>query len=65
MTRFQFLDDSGGPIGAHFEVQSEELILHSRGGTIDSANAWNTEYGSALRLLIERIEHSELILAGV
>ena len=65
MTRFQFHDDSGEPIDAHFEVQSEKLILHSRGGTINSANARNTEYGSALRLLLERIEHSDLILAGV
>ena len=65
MTRFQFHDDSGEPIDARFEVQSEELILHSRGGTIDSANARNTQYGLALRLLLERIEHSDLILAGV
>ena len=65
MTRFQFHDDSGEPIDANFEVQSKQLILHSRGGAIDSGNAKNRKYGLALRLLLERIEHSELILADV
>ena len=65
MTKFQFHDDCDAPIDAHFEVQSGELILHSRGGTIGSASARNTQYGPALRLLLERIESSELVLAGV
>ena len=45
MSRYQFHDDSGTSIDSHFEVQSGELILHSRGGTIGSANARNTQYG--------------------
>ena len=65
MSRYQFHDDSGAPIDSHFEVQSGELILHSRGGTIGSANARNTQYGPALRILLERIHRSELTLTGV
>ena len=50
---------------AHFEVQEGELILHSRGGAIGSANAQNTEYGPALRILLERIFQSNMTLVGV
>lgn len=50
---------------AHFEMQGGMLILHSRGGTIGTANAKNTEYGPALRILIERIKRAELMLIGV
>lgn len=63
--RFRFHDDSGVPIDSHFEVRSGELILHSRGGTIGSANARNTQYGLALRILLERIHRSELKVAKV
>ena len=65
MSRYQFHDDSEVPIDSHFDVQSGELILHSRGGTIGSSNARNTKYGLALRLLLERIHRSELTLTGV
>lgn len=66
MTKYRFLDDAGGPIDSHFEVQSHELILHSRGGTIGSPNARNTQYNDALlRMLIDRIRRSELILTEV
>ena len=39
--------------------------MHSRGGTIGTANAQNTEYGPALRILLKRIKRAELMLAGV
>ena len=65
MSIYQFYDDSGAPMDAHFEMQEEMLILHSRGGTIGTANAKNTEYGPALRLLLERIKRAELMLVGV
>ena len=65
MSKFQFRDDSGKPIDSQFEVLSGELILHSRGGTIGSPNARNTQYGLALQLLLERIHRSELKLGGV
>ena len=65
MSNYQFHDDLGAPIDSHFEVQSGALILHSRGGTIGSSNARNTQYGPALRILLERIHRSELTLTGV
>ena len=65
MSRFQFRDHSGELIDSHFEVRSGELILHSRGGKIDSPNARNTQYGLALQMLLERIHCSDLTLAGI
>ena len=65
MTKRPFHDDAGKPIDSHFEVQSNELILHSRGGAKGSPAARNTQYNWALRMLIERIQRSELALVGV
>ncbi|MDE0411661.1 MAG: HNH endonuclease [Gammaproteobacteria bacterium] len=50
---------------AHFEIQDGKLILCSRGGTLGTSNARNTEYGPALRILLKRIERSNLALIGV
>ena len=65
MTLFQFHDDSGRPIDAHFEVQEGKLILHSRSGPIGTARARNTKYSPALQLLLERIDQSDLSLVEV
>ena len=66
MTLYRFHDDSGAAIDAHFEVQSGELILHSRGGTRGSSNERNTDYNSDLLiLLLKRISCSGLTLDGV
>ena len=66
MTLFQFRDDSGEPIDAHYEALPEgTLILHSRGGTIGTPSARNTEYSAALRILLWRIHRSNLTLEGV
>lgn len=62
---YQFHDVSGTPMDAHFEMQGGMLILHSRGGTKGTANAQNTEYGPALRILLKQIKRAELMLAGV
>ncbi len=61
----QIYDDSDAPMDAHFEVQEGELILHSRGGTIGTASARNTQYGPALRILLDRFRQSDLTLVGV
>ncbi len=58
-------NDSGLPLDAHFQTQDGALILHSRGGTIGSRTAQNTEYGPAIRLLLKRIDQSFLELDGV
>ena len=64
MTSYQFHDDSGKPLDAHFEVREGTLILHSRGGAIGSPNVRNTEYSPALRILLKRIDQSALTLTG-
>ena len=66
MALFQFRNDSGEPMDAHYEIPSRgTLILHSSGGKIRTSCARNTEYGSALRMLLERINQSNLVLKGV
>ena len=64
MALYQFCDDSGNPIDSYFEAQSGQLILHSRGGTFGSPQARNTQYNTALRMLLDRISRSELIPLG-
>ena len=61
----KFHDNSGAPLDAHFEAQAGELLMRSRGGTFGTANAQNTEYSPALRILLERIDQSDFRLAGV
>lgn len=65
MRKYQFHDDSGTPIDAHFMVQSGELILLSRGGSRNSIDARNTEYHQALDILLKRTSGPELMLTGV
>ncbi len=64
MSLYQFQDASGVLLDAHFEVRNGKLFLLSRGGTKGAANARNTQYGPALRILLERINQSALSLAG-
>ena len=64
-TRHQFHDDFGAPMDAHFEVQGGQIILHSRGGTIGTPQAQNTEYAQALRNLLVRIQKFDLNLVDV
>ncbi|MDE0533101.1 MAG: HNH endonuclease [Albidovulum sp.] len=65
MALYQVHDDYGSPMDACFETRKGELILHSRGGKIGSKNAQNTEYGPALRMLLKRVQQSNLKLEGV
>ena len=61
----QFQNASGVLIDAKFEVRNGILILRSRGGGKGTSTARNTQYGMALRLLLERISQSTLSLRGV
>ena len=65
MSSHQFRSASGELIDARFEVQDRRLILRSRGGTKGTPTARNTQYGTALRLLLGRIRQSALTLTGV
>lgn len=66
MAVFQFRNAGGQPMDAHYEFSHERhLLMHSRGGTIGAKNARNTEYGQALRILLERTRQSNLELQKV
>lgn len=61
---FQVVDDDGNPLDAHFDLDGADMVFHSRGGTKGSAAALNTDYGRALRLLLDRIERNALGVQG-
>lgn len=61
---FQVVDDNGNLLDAHFDLEGADVIFHSRGGTRGSAAARNTDYGRALRLLLDRIERHSLGVQG-
>ena len=65
MKLHKFQTDSGKLLDAHFETLDGTLILRSRGGAFGSSTAQNTEYGPAFRLLLERIDQSNIELDGV
>jgi hypothetical protein len=51
---FQVLSDDGKPLDAHFDVDGDTLIFHSRGGS-KGKDARNADYSRALRLLLRRL----------
>jgi hypothetical protein len=52
-------------LDAHCDIADQLLIFHSRGGTIGTPNARNTQYSDGLRVLMERIPASTLSLSRV
>lgn len=54
---YQVLADDGSPLDAHFDIEADALIFHSRGGT-KGKNATNIDYARALRLLAQRLAMS-------
>ncbi len=56
---YQVLDDDGQELDAHFDVEGNAIIFHSRGGR-KGAGGQNTEYGKGLRVLLGRIAASDL-----
>ena len=61
---YQVLDDSGQALDAHFELDGQDILFHSRGGAI-GRNHRNASYGPALRLLLRRIDEAKLPLQGI
>ena len=61
---FQVVDDDENLLDAHFDLEGTDVIFHSRGGTRGSAAARNTDYGRALRFLLDRIERNALGVQG-
>lgn len=59
-------DENGFPIDAKIEIVSNAIILQSRGGTKGTKHAKNTDYSTALRLLLARFQYSEsLFVSGI
>ncbi len=62
---YKVLDDDNTPIDASFSVNDGCVFFHSRGGTLNSASARNTEYALGLRLLLSRISESPFEISEV
>lgn len=52
---FQIISDDGSPIDAHFGIESDEVVFHSRGGT-KGKGAINSEYALGLSVLLARLK---------
>lgn len=59
---YQVYDGESVPLDAHYELEDGDIVFHSRGGTKKSGNARNTDYGTALRLLLARIVKSPITI---
>ncbi len=62
---YKLLGNEGILLDAHLEVRGGVIILHSRSGAKGEHNARNTDYGPALRLMLERLEAASLPIEGV
>lgn len=49
-------DDDGLPLDTIIEVEANSVVLQSRGGTMGSPGASNTDYSHGLRLLLRRFQ---------
>lgn len=56
---FQVVSNDGSPIDAHFEIDSNTIVFHSRGGT-KGKGAINSEYAAGLYTLLARLEQASL-----
>ena len=54
---FQIVSDDGNPIDAHFGIESDEIVFHSRGGT-KGKGAINSEYALGLSVLLTRLKRA-------
>lgn len=59
---YQVLDEDGEAMDARLEIDGNDIVFHSRGGTRGTPNARNLDYGTALRLLLHRIEDNRAIV---
>lgn len=54
LVAYQVLAEDGTPLDAHFDVDGNTIVFHSRGGT-KGKNAKNVDYARGLRLLLQRL----------
>ena len=52
---YQLISDGDIPIDAHLELDGNDIVFHSRGGKRGAPNQRNSDYGSGLRLLLQRL----------
>jgi hypothetical protein len=61
---YQVKSDDGGLLNAHFQLKGSSIWFLSRGGT-KGVDAANSDYGPALRLLLERMNRAGISIEGV
>ncbi len=61
---FQIVSDDGSPIDAHFGIESNEVVFHSRGGT-KGKGAINSEYALGLSVLLARLKRASFAVERV
>lgn len=55
---FQVQADDGSLMDAHFEVDGNSILFHSRSGAAPGRDGRNADYSPALRLLLERLSRA-------
>ena len=60
---YQIKDESGRALDAHFEVEGNDLVFHSRGGT-KGKDVRNLDYSTGLRLLLKRLQEGRVGMVG-
>lgn len=55
---YQILDEDGQSLDSHFDLNENQIIVHSRGGVKQAGT--NTDYGKGLRLILSRIHDAGL-----
>ena len=55
---YQILDEVGQSLDAHFDLNKNQIIVHSRGGVKQAGT--NTDYAKGLRLILSRIHDAGL-----
>jgi 5-methylcytosine-specific restriction protein A len=61
---YRVLNDKGGPLDAHLDIDGNEFVFHSRGGKRGDPGARNLDYGPALRLLLHRVAKANRRVLG-
>jgi hypothetical protein len=56
---FQLSDNDNAAIDSHFEIESGDIVFHSRGGNTRT-NPVNSQYGDGLRLILHRLEAAKI-----
>jgi 5-methylcytosine-specific restriction protein A len=52
----QVIDQNSKPLDAHYDIDGTSIAYHSRGGTKNSSNSRNLQYGDGLRIILSRLK---------